>query len=141
MAASAAKIAYGTTLQVETAAGTGVYTALAEIRSVNKPNASVDDVEVTHMTSPGLAKEFIAGLTDYGTLDLDLNWIPSSATDLFIEAWRADGSTRSVKITYPGSAVDTFPAFVKGYEAGASSPGDALQGKLTLRVAGAVVRS
>jgi hypothetical protein len=141
MAASTAKIASGTTLQVENAAGTGIYTTIAEIRSVNKPSASVDEVEVTHMTSPGLAKEFIAGLTDYGEVEFDINWIPSNATDLFLEAWRSDGINRSVKITYPGPAVDTFQAFLKGYEAGASSPGDALQGKLTLRVAGAVTRS
>ena len=141
MAASTAKIAYGSTLQVETAAGTAVYAFIAEIKSVSKPSASVDEVEVTHMTSPGLAKEFIAGLTDYGTIDFDINWIPSNATDLFLEAWRSDGINRTVKITYPGGAVDSFLAFLKSYGASASSPGDALAGKLTLRVAGAVTRS
>lgn len=144
MAASAALIATGSTLQVETAAGTAIYTYIAEIRSVNKPNAQVDEVEVTHMTSPGRAKEFIAGLIDYGELAIDINWIPSNATDLFIEAWKLDGLNRSVKLTYPttgGTATDTFSAFVKGYEAGASAPGEALQGTLTLRVAGAPTRS
>jgi hypothetical protein len=141
MAASAVKIAYGSSLQVETSAGSGVFQTIAEIRSVNKPNAQVDEVEVTHMASPGTAKEFVAGLTDFGTVDFDINWIPSNATDLFIEAWRAAAETRSVKVIYNGGAVDTFPAFVKDYSAGASSPGAAFQGKLTLRVAGAVVRS
>lgn len=141
MAASAAKIAYGSTLEVETSPGSGTYTTIAEIKSVSKPNASVDDVEVTHMTSPNLAKEFIAGLTDYGDIQFDINWIPGSATDTFLEAWRASGLNRSTRITYPGSIKDTFPAYMKGYEAGAAGPGDVLAGTLTLKVAGAVVRS
>jgi predicted secreted protein len=142
MAASAAKIAYGSKLEVENAAGSGVFVQVAEIKSVSKPNASVDEVEVTHMESPGRAKEFIAGLTDYGTIEFDLNFVPNSAADTFIEAWRASGETRSTRVTYGATAVkDTFPSFVQGYEGGASAPGEAMTGTLTLRVAGAVVRS
>jgi predicted secreted protein len=140
MAASQALIGYSSTLEVED--GTpGTFTKIAEIKSVSKPNPSVDEVEVTHMESPDRAKEYIAGLSDYSTIDFDLNWVPDSATDLFIEAWRASGETRQVKVTYGATgATDTFPAFVQGYEAGASSPGEALAGTLTLRIAGAVVR-
>lgn len=142
MAASAAVIAYGSTLEVEDDAGSLNFIAIAEIKSVSKPNASVDEAEVTHMESPDRAKEFIAGLSDYGEIAFDINWVPSSATDLFIEAWRSSGETRAVRVSYgQTTAEDTFPAFVKGYEAGASAPGEVLQGTLTLRVAGAVVRS
>lgn len=141
MAASVAKIAYGSKLEVETAPGSLVYTEIAEIKSVSKPNASVDDVDVTHMSSPGLAKEFIPGLTDFGEISFDVNWVPGSATDQFLEAWRASGLTRSARVTYPGNVKDTFPAYIKGYEAGASSPGDVLAGTLSLKVAGLPVRS
>src|SRR5918992_3456345 len=142
MAASAAVIAYGSTLEVEDDADSGVFVAIAEIKSVYKPNAAVDEVEVTHMTSPSRAKEFLAGLTDYGEIAFDINWVPDSATDTFIEAWRASGETRSTRVAYASTgAVDTFPSFVKGYEAGASAPGEPLAGTLTLRVAGAVIRS
>lgn len=135
-----AKIAYGTTLHVEDAAGSGVFVKIAEIKSVAKPNAQVDDVEVTHMESPGRAKEYIAGLTDYGETSFDLNWNPGDATDQFIEAWRASGETRATKITYPGAVVDQFPSYVKGYEGGASAPGEALTGSLTIKIAGNVER-
>lgn len=142
MAASAALIAYGSTLEVETAPGSGIFTTIAEIKSVSKPNPSVDEAEVTHMTSPGRAKEFIAGLADYGEIEFDINWVPSSSTDIFIEAWRSSGLNRSVRVTYgQTTAKDTFLAFVKGYEAGASAPGEVLSGTLTLRVAGLPVRS
>lgn len=142
MAASAAVLAYLSTLEVEDAPNSGVWVFIAEVKSVSKPNASVDEVEVTHMTSPDRAKEFLAGLTDYGETEFDINWVPGGATDDFIEAWRAAGETRATRVSYGNTgAKHTFPAFVKGYEAGASAPGEVLTGTLTLRVAGAVVRS
>lgn len=138
----AATLAYGSTLEVETTAGSNTFTAIANITSVTKPNASVDEVETTTMESPNRAKQFEPGLTDYGSISYDINWNPSDATDVFIEAWRASGEVRAVRVTYgETTAEDTFPAFVSGYEAGASAPGEVLKGTLTLRVAGAVVRS
>lgn len=135
-------IAYGSTLEVENAAGSGVFVKIAKIKSVTKPNPSTDEVETTHMESPGRAKEFEAGLSDYGTIDYDLNWEPGGTTDTFIEAWRASGETRATRVKYGNTAVrDTFPAFVQSYEAGASAPGELLTGTLTLRVAGLPVRS
>ncbi len=140
MAASEAVVGFDVTLEAETSSGSGVFTELAEITNVTPPNAQVNDVEVTHMKSPGRAREFRPGLTDYGTATFEMNWIPSSATDNFILAWRADGSTRAVKVTYPDGEVDTFPAYPQGYETGAQI-GEKLSATLTLKVAGAVVRS
>ena len=48
---------------------------------------------------------------------------------------------RSVRVTYPGNVKDTFPGYMKGYSAGAGSAGDVLAGQLTIKVAGAIVRS
>lgn len=140
MAASNAIIAFDVTLEVEDAPGSGVFVALAEITNVTPPNAQVDDVEVTHMTSPGRAKEFKPGLTDYGEAEFEMNWIPSSVTDTFIRAWRADGTTRSTRVTYPEGETDTFPAYPRGYQTGAQI-GDKLSATLTLKVAGDVVRA
>lgn len=140
MAASQGVVAFDVTVEVETAEGSGTYTELAEITNVTPPNATVNDVEVTHMKSPGRAREFKPGLTDYGTATCEMNWIPSSVTDTFILAWRASGQTRSVKFTYPDGEIDTFPAYPQGYETGAQI-GEKLGGTLTMKVAGNVVRS
>lgn len=141
MAASVAKIAYGAKLEVETAPGSAIFTEILEIKSVNKPDPSVDDVEVTHMSSPNLTKEYIPGLSDFGDISFDINWVPGSSTDQFLETWRASGLVRSVRVTYPGNVKDTFPGYMKGYSAGAGSAGDVLAGQLTIKVAGAIVRS
>jgi phage head maturation protease len=53
MAASTAITGYGAVFAVETALNSGVFTDLLETTSITAPNASVDEVDVTHMQSPG----------------------------------------------------------------------------------------
>ena len=140
--ASAGLIGYGTKIEIETVAGTLVYTELGEVKNANKPNATTAQVEVTHMGSPSRTQEFIAGLTDGGEIAMGMNWVPGAATDAFIEAWRAGGNERrSVRITSPapGNKTYTFPGFILSYSASMQF-GDVMEAELSLKVAGAVVR-
>lgn len=139
--ATQAMIGHGTKIEIETVAGTGSYTELAEIRAANKPNAQVDQNEATTMGSPDGVKEFIAGLTDFGEIAMTMNWVPGATTDDFLEDWREGGNERrSVRITTPNNKVYTFLAFILGYSA--SIPvGEIMEAELTLKVAGAVTRS
>lgn len=139
MAASLAETGYGATFAVETAASSGVYTTIAETTDLTPPSASVDQTEVTHMLSPNRAKEYKAGLADYGDMTEKGNHVPQSATDIFLLAWRADGSTRSCRITYNDGHTQTFPGFVKTYSVDSFNPSSALKRTLVVRVAGAVV--
>lgn len=139
--ASAALIGSTTKIEVETTAGTGIFTELGEVRGAEKPNAQYDEIEITHMGSPDGAKEYLSGLVDYGEITLSMNWVPGAATDLFLETWREGGNERrSCKITTPNNKVYTFPAFIKGYT-GSIPVGEVMEADLVLRVAGAVVRS
>jgi hypothetical protein len=135
-----ALIGYGTIFAVESAPGSGSYTQLGEVTSVTPPNLSVDQIDATHMQSPGRTREFIQGLADPGEMSIEMNYIANSATDAFLLAWRTSGLTRSARISYPGSATDTFPAFILGYAPGSIDPSDKMSATLSLKVAGAVVR-
>lgn len=137
--ASSAITGYGAIFSVETAPGSGTYTDLIETTDITAPNAAVDQEEVTHMQSPNRAKEYKAGLADYGDVTEKGNHVPQSATDIFLLAWRADGTTRSCRITYPNSHTQVFPGFVKNYSVDAFTPSNALKRTLVVRVAGAVV--
>lgn len=137
MAESQAMIGYGSKLEVEDAAGSGNFIELAEITSVTAPNEQTDDVDVTHMQSPGSTREFIQGLTDGGECEFELNWIPGSATDEFIKTWRQSRERRTARIVYPNAETDTFLSYVKGYARMAPLE-DKLAATLTLKVAGAV---
>ncbi|HEY3694062.1 phage tail tube protein [Phenylobacterium sp.] len=132
-------IGYGSTFSVETAPGSGSYTALGEVTDITPPNNQIDQIEATHMASPGRVKEFIPGLTDLGDMTVAMNYVPSNATDTFLLAWRADGTTRACKITYPNAHTDVFQGFLKGYAPTLQTAAKA-SATLTVRVAGAVTR-
>lgn len=140
MTASAAMIGAGTTFEVETAAGSGTYTALSEITDITPPSSSVDIVDVTHMESPNLTREFISGWNDPGEVSLDMNFVPGSTTDDFIIAWRLGGERRSARITFPNLVVWTFDAFVTGYTPAIPNE-DKLTATLTCKVTSSTVVS
>jgi predicted secreted protein len=131
-------IGYGTKFAVETATGSGSYFELAEITDVTPPNAQTDDVEVTHMQSPGRVKEYIPGLTDYQTMQVGMNYVPSSATDAFLRTWQTDGTSRACKITYPNAVTHTFTGYFKGYQPSAAVA-DKMSATLEVKVASSVV--
>ena len=83
----------------------GVLTQLDELLSVTPPNPQIEEVEATHMGST--AREFIAGLTDFGEGEFEFNFIPHNATDQLIRAAISDRVQRSFKIVLPRAAGDT----------------------------------
>jgi hypothetical protein len=144
MPASAALLGYGTIFAITDAFSPTTYVELGEVVDVTPPSISVDQVEVTHMQSPNRVKEYIAGLADYGEMQLTMNYIPSSDTDDRIIAWRDSGGNLSCRITYPSASsprpTDTFDGFVLSYSP--SIPvGDKMQVTLTVKVASAVARA
>ncbi|WP_337186580.1 phage tail tube protein [Phenylobacterium sp.] len=141
MSASEVEVAYECTLEVETAAGSGIYFELAEIKTMMKPNPQVEKHDVTHMKSPNRAREKRSGLKEYGTVTYGLNWIPDSPTDDFIEDWIDSGESRSTRLTFnPGGATRTFLSSPEGYPAEAEV-GQPYEATLDLSVDGAVARS
>ena len=135
-----ADIGWGTFIEVETAAGSGVFFELGEVTGITPPNASIDQIEVTHMRSPLRTKEYVSGLGDPGEMSVDLNYVVGGATDDFILAWRADGSTRATRIRHPSADIDTFPSFITSY-APHIPVADKKSATLGLKVAGAVIRT
>lgn len=84
MAAAAALLAHLTTLAKETGAGT--YTVLPETYSVQFFSADRSMIDVTHFTSPSYAREFMAGLTDWGECVAEIGYIWSNSVVAAIQA-------------------------------------------------------
>lgn len=137
MPTSNAIIGFGTKVEVLLSS---TWTELGEVHNVTPPNESVDQVDVTHMQSPNRTREFIQGLIDPGDMTVEMNHIPSSATDAYLIAWRSAGDKRSVRITYPNLVTDTFPAFILGYSP-TMGVADKMSAQLKLKVAGAITRA
>jgi hypothetical protein len=113
---SDARIGYGLTLEVGTTTSqTPIYFELAEVTSFQPPQATIDKIDVTHMKSPNRRRQSIPGLTESGEAAATMNYVPGSATDVFLETWRASGETRKVRGTYPDGRGILFTAYVSTY--------------------------
>jgi len=141
---SDAMIGYGTTFSIQTNDSPNnsplTYTALAEVFNVTPPNQQVDDVDVTHNTSPNRTREFIPGLIDPGECSFEMNFVPSSASDDRIQQLKASGEQVYMRITFPNSTTWDFLGSVKGYEISSETEGK-MTATVTVRVSGTVTAS
>jgi hypothetical protein len=114
MTASAALLGYGTKFQVETANSPNTFFDMGEVYNISPPSSEIDQVEVSHMLSPGRTREFIDGLIDPGECSFQMNYIPGSASDLFLSAIRdtaiGTSRTRRCRLVYPNNKIDQFSA-------------------------------
>lgn len=136
-------IGWGAQVSMFNDVATPVLTELAFVFNMTLPNPQVDDVEVTHYKSAARQREYIAGLIENGELQIEMNYVAGSPTDLLISAARAAGTTRNMVVVVPttvGASKKwqfTFPVYVKGYER-AIPLEDRLTAVMTVKVAGAV---
>jgi len=137
---SDAMIGYDLLIEVRPLGSTGAYTPLAECFDFTPPADTVAEVEVTHFKSPDRRREYRPGLTESGTVSLEMNYIPGSATDLLVDAARANGTIWEIVATYPNGVSVNFIGFVQEYTK-AIPLDDRLTATVGLRVTGAVTIS
>ena len=80
MTASAATSGYSATLQVGDGASPEAYTAIAEVVRISGIGVNRDTIEVSHLTSDDEWKEFIYGMSMTTDFSLEVNFLPTSAT-------------------------------------------------------------
>lgn len=107
-----AAIGYGSTYAIFSG---GDYVLLGEVINITPGEATVEQVDATHMTSPGRRREKIPGLIDSGEASVEINWVPGDATDLLIRGFLASGAVVDHRITFPNGVNVTFEASVTGY--------------------------
>ncbi|HET6972338.1 MAG TPA: phage tail tube protein [Phenylobacterium sp.] len=137
------KLPKGFFLEIENSLGSGfgpgLSTRLAGLTSFSKPTIKVPDVDVTDLDDD--ATTTIPGLPDFGNMDYDINWMPNSPSDIFIEAMLAGFEVRGARLNYPGGVTDTINVYVSSYDASASGPNQAMKGKVSFRCTGSKTRA
>jgi predicted secreted protein len=113
--ATEARIGHGAEFRVATPEAPTVYTTLGEVTNIQPPPMVRDVIDATHMASPNKWREFIAGLKDGGEVQISLNFIPDSATDVRLRAMQTEDDPSSIKIVFPGGEEWGFTAFCTGY--------------------------
>lgn len=95
-------------------------TQLAGVFEMGLPNEQVDDVEVTHYKSANRKREYIAGLIETGEVDIQMNYVPGSATDILCREAHNSGTVRGYKVVLSDNEGDAAweiegECYVKGY--------------------------
>lgn len=139
-----ARIGWGGAVFLSTDNTEANLTELVEVVDCDFPSDETDEVDATHLKSPGRRKEFISGLIDGGSVAVMMNYSPGSATDLLLTAAKTTGTTRKVRFEIPDDsgtgAIDwniTTSAFVKKYAPDKMSPEGKITATATLRITGA----
>lgn len=115
-----------------------VYTEISEVKNIGGPNESADEIDVTHLRSPGGYREFLQSFKDGGELPLELNFLPIDNTQDAVQGLRsefASGEVKPYQITYPDGSTCTFDAWVKSI-GNSAQVGEALMLNVTLRIVG-----
>lgn len=121
-----------------------VLTELVEVVSFTLPNGESETVEATHLKSPNRRREYIAGMIEDGDLEVVLNYIPGSATDILLRAALEDGETRDWMAVVPRETANwevTGDGIVTGYDRGSVEVDGKMEATLTIRVTGAVAEA
>jgi predicted secreted protein len=133
---------WGGEFWLDNAAATPVLTELKQVKSFTLPQDEVDEVDVSHLKSPGRRREYAPGMIDGGEFEVTLNFRAGSDTDQLLAAALADGSTRSFKAVIPERGVAAWEiegeCIVRGYDRGEVNPEDAMEATVTLRISGAL---
>jgi hypothetical protein len=144
MADSLARIGWGGKVFLSTDDTEANLTELAEVVSCTFPQDQADEVEVTHLQSPGRRKEYKAGLIDGGDCTVTLNYVPGSATDVLLTAAKNTADTRKVRFEIPDNSGTgtiewniTTQCFVKKYAPDTLEAAGKITATATLRITGA----
>ena len=96
------------------------FTELMHVTGIKLPSYVREQIEITHLKSPGRRKQFVAGMYDEATVEVALNYRPGSDTDARLLAAVDDGLEKDVEIGVPINGVIVqkvaFKAVVTGYE-------------------------
>lgn len=113
---------------------------LAEVKSIGGPNETSEELDVTHLRSPGAYKEYIQSFKDGGELPITMNFVSGSTSQLALMAdYEATPQTvRRRQITYPDGSSCVFSSFVKARNTPVAV-GAVLELQVTLRISGAVI--
>lgn len=112
-----------------------VFTLIPECRNIRGPQATKAEVDVTSLDSD--AREFIAGLADFGQLTATMNWRPQDAIHKALRALFVSGAVRNFRLVFADVSTTRldFAAFVMEFPL--SLEVDApVQADLTLRITG-----
>ena len=117
-----------------------VFTTIPEVRSINGPDGSASEIDVSDLSST--SREFRMGLQDEGSITLDMMFIPGNTVHAGLRTDRSNRTLRNFQLVFTDSPATTwsFAAYVQGLSV--SNDLDAVTtASVTLRISGSITES
>lgn len=135
---AAATRSKGTTFQI----GDGVtptegFLAVGRVFSVGEVKRTRETIDITSHDSPGDFKEFVGGMRDAGTVQVQYRFAPSEAGQAALTA-ADDGNVHNFRIVYPAPVNKrwAFAGIVTELSAGEAPVDGVLNGTATIKISG-----
>lgn len=133
---------FGTLLQIGDGGGPENFTTIGEVKDISGPDLKLNTEDVTNHSSPGGWMEKVGTLLEAGTVDFDINYVPTEATHDATTGLLADmiaRTKRNFKLVFPDAGATTWPftAIVANFKPGAPVSG-VLTATVSLEVTGSV---
>jgi predicted secreted protein len=119
-------------------------TKLLEVVSFGLPTPEVETVEATHLESPGRRREYITGMIEDGELEVVMNYVPGSATDVLIQGALDAGAARAFKAVVPNATTGRQfegTCIVTGIDRGTIEADGKMEVAMTVRLTGATTEA
>ena len=130
-AASVGLPAQGSYLLLEDAAGSpATFTEIPECTDISGGGGTAEEIDFTHLRSPGRRREFKPSFIDSGSLTFKLQYVPSNATHQRILALQDSGEAVAIREVFPDGSGWDYAGFIKG----AAKNGQSVGGKLMLDI-------
>lgn len=125
----------GTTLTLKKAGAEPDDTVVAHLTNIGAVGGEHEEVDVTTLDSPGGAREFIAGATDYGSFDVVGNVMEGTQQSMLFTLFKAR-TNRDWEIDTPAGAKLAVEAYISRFEWGEKTVDGLDSFTATLRVSG-----
>lgn len=123
----------GAVLRIGNGASVEVFTAIPELRGINGPSMTSEDIDVSHLGSSGY-RDYIAGFKEAGEITGEVNWTQAGYATLLVLF--NSGALKNMELEFSDATVYEFVGRVKGVPITAQT-GDAVRFNLTVKITGA----
>lgn len=135
---SNAIVAQGFEFEIGNANSPLTYTKVGEITSFTGFDGQASEIDVTYLTA--IAKEFLMGLQDFGTLSLECNHLQADAGQVLMRSSKASGLVQDFKCTFSNDKTAIFKGYVLSNPLSGGVDGK-VGGSFNIRITGSVVFS
>jgi predicted secreted protein len=130
----------GTTFKRGNGASVETFTAIAEINSIDGPNMSREQIDVTSLDSTGGYREFIGSFRDGGSVSLDMNFTRDGFVDMQDDFESDSVVNYQIVLSDSGATTLEFAGFVSDLSVSVTTD-DKVTATVSIKVSGAVTLS